>query len=113
VIAEQDLQAAIAECLGKRNPDAKTCIMLAAFITIKNHLYPDKGQGEDLRMPPMSQEPVLRNTVSVESQDTDFVQAVNGRNVNDVLDVINDAMGVLYIRNRPLYNAILRNLEEL
>ena len=41
MITEHDLQAAIAECQGKRNPDASTCIKLAAFYTIRNHLFPE------------------------------------------------------------------------
>lgn len=112
VITEQDLQAAIAECLGKRNPDAKTCMMLAAFLTIKNFLYPDKEQHEDVRMPSMLPEPVQDGTISVEEPDTDFLRAVNGQRMDNVVGVINDAMGVLYIKNRALYNAILRNLEQ-
>ncbi len=40
MITEHDLQEAIAECQGKRNPDANTCIKLAAFYTIKEHLFP-------------------------------------------------------------------------
>ena len=35
MITEMDLQEAIAECQGKRNPNADTCIKLAAFYIIK------------------------------------------------------------------------------
>ena len=35
------LDEAIAECQGQRNPDSKTCMMLAAFLTIKKELYPE------------------------------------------------------------------------
>ena len=39
MITEKDLQEAIAECQGERNPNANTCIKLAAFYTIRNELF--------------------------------------------------------------------------
>ena len=42
MITEKDLQEAIAECEGQRNPNANTCIKLAAFYTIRQHMF-----GED------------------------------------------------------------------
>ena len=41
MITENDLQEAIAECEGVRNPTANTCLKLAAFYTIKDKLYPE------------------------------------------------------------------------
>ena len=48
MITEQDLRQAIAECQGERNPDARTCIKLAAYLTIKEHLYPQVVDGKDM-----------------------------------------------------------------
>ena len=42
LIREQDLREAIAECQGKRNPDANTCIKLAAYFTILQNMYPEQ-----------------------------------------------------------------------
>ena len=44
MITEQDLAAAIAECQGKRNPDAATCIKLAAFYTIRDAMFPENTE---------------------------------------------------------------------
>ena len=44
MITEKDLRAAIAECQGARNPNASTCIKLAAFYTILNNLYPEQKE---------------------------------------------------------------------
>ena len=44
MITEKDLRAAIAECQGARNPNATTCIKLAAFYTILNNLYPEQKE---------------------------------------------------------------------
>ena len=38
MITEKDLMEAIAECQGQRNPNANTCIKLAAYYTILNNL---------------------------------------------------------------------------
>ena len=47
MITEKDIRAAIAECQGARNPNANTCIKLAAFYTILNNLYPEKEEAID------------------------------------------------------------------
>ena len=44
MIREEDLQEAIAECQGQRNPNANTAIKLAAFYTIRRELF---GEGKD------------------------------------------------------------------
>ena len=38
MIKKDDLYEAIAECNGERNPNASTCIRLAAFYTILDHM---------------------------------------------------------------------------
>ena len=45
MITEQDLQAAIAECEGVRNPTSNTCLKLAAYYTIKDKMYPNNNAG--------------------------------------------------------------------
>ena len=44
MITEKDLQEAIAECEGQRNPNANTCVKLAAFYIIKDHLFPQQEE---------------------------------------------------------------------
>ena len=39
MITEKDLQEAIAEGQGQRNPNANTCIKLAAFLTIRKEMF--------------------------------------------------------------------------
>lgn len=38
LITKEDLQQAIAECQGERNPNAQTCIKLAAYYTILENI---------------------------------------------------------------------------
>ena len=37
MITEEELQEAIAECQGQRNPNANTCLKLASYLTILDH----------------------------------------------------------------------------
>ena len=107
MITKKDLEAAIAECQGKRNPDAKTCIMLAAFYTIRNEMY---GDGEKTEHPNYSYAPApVRNTVEIDS-DSEFARAVNGRDVDDFLPIIDELMQTLEIIQPRLYSAVMMKL---
>ena len=123
MITEQDLTEAIAECVGKRNPDANTCIKLAAYYTIMRELYGNKDQSADVgnmvpnysyASPPAvdySDEKTIRY-----SGDSEFSDIVNGMNINDVLTVIEELMETLRVANSStgrLYNATLRKLKEI
>lgn len=104
MITEQDLQAAIAECEGQRNPTSSTCIKLAAFYTIRDHLYPKEK----------AEEPVFysRSAGPVESwsSDTEFGQTVADRNINDILPVVDELMSTLQVLNPRLYAGVMRKL---
>ena len=103
MITEHDLDSAIAECKGKRNPDASTCIKLAAYYTIKRELY-----GEPI--PAYSYAPApIRNTVEIESG-SEFARAVDGKEQHDVLPVIDELMSTLKVIQPRLYNAVMDKL---
>lgn len=110
MITEQDLDAAIAECLGKRDPDASTCIKLAAFYTIKEELYPrEKAINRDFSFaaaPTFSGDPVIRS-----DGDGEFLRAVDGKKISDVLPVINELMQTIAALHPRLYDGVLRRLE--
>ena len=124
MITEQDLTEAIAECVGKRNPDANTCIKLAAFLTIQREMYGDKNQSADAgnMAPSYSYSPpptvdYSDNEKPIQySGDSEFSDIVNGMNINDVLTVIEELMEVLKAANSStgrLYNATLRKLKDI
>ena len=122
MITEIDLQEAIAECIGKRNPDANTCIKLAAYYIIMRELYGEKSQSADAEKvaPSYSYSPpptvdLDEKTISY-SGDSEFSDVVNGMNINDVLTVIEELMEVLRVANSStgrLYNATLRKLKDI
>ena len=121
MITEHDLQEAIAECLGQRNPTASTCIKLAAFYTIKQNMYPEPaaenvdinfrhseaGAGElDLSR--------ITPTYDVINYDSgsDFSRIINGGSMTRLLEVMDDTMNTLSVINPRLYNNIMKRLSE-
>ena len=104
MITKKDLDSAIAECQGKRNPDAKTCIMLAAFYTIKNEMYGEEKQA-DYSYAPAS----YRNIIEIDS-DSDFARAIDGREQKDIMPVLDELMETIQIIQPRLYSAVMDKL---
>jgi len=111
VITREDLQAAIAECQGKRNPDASTCIKLAAFYTIKDYMYPEHK--EDPKTQLSYSYDLSPDTGVYLDSNTEFSEAINGKNQKDVLSIIDEAMTAFKVLNPRFYASIIRKLNEL
>ena len=108
MITQQDLAQAIAECQGERNPNANTCIKLAAFLTIHRELFGEEKQAE--QFPSYSFAPAPdRNIVEIDS-DSEFARAVNGMPLEEFLPIINELMQTLEIVQPRLYNAVMAKL---
>lgn len=109
MITEFDLQEAIAACYGAKNPSASTCLKLAAFYTVQDHLYGDKkekpGATPDYSFdsPPVSQ-PVKYDSGSV------FSETIKNKEIPDVLGVFDELMETLSVINPRLYNGVLAKL---
>ena len=116
MITERDLQEAIAECQGERHPNANTCIKLAAFLTIKEHMFPDsQGSDEVLRILPPSgysyspqSEPV--ETISFQS-DSEFSRLVDGRDASEVWPLVDELVSSLELLMPRLYNSFISRLK--
>lgn len=104
MITESDLQEAIAECEGQRNPTSSTCIKLAAFYTIRDNLYPQDR----------AEEPVFYSRAAgpvVEwSSNTEFGQFVADHDINNILPVIDDLMDTIQVLYPRLYAGVMRKL---
>ena len=117
MITEHDLQEAILDCQGTRNPTATTCIKLAAFLIIKRELYPEKNEQEPepFNEPPTvysyANQPEPAETITYDSG-TEFSRLVNGQSMEDVLSVIDELMDVLKTINPRLYDGVLRKLDK-
>ncbi len=108
MITKHDLETAIAECQGKQNPDAKTCMMLAAFYTIRREMFGEEKEAEHLPSYSFAPAPV-RNTIDIDS-DSEFARAIDGRDLDEVLPVIEELMDTLQIVQPRLYSAVMMKL---
>lgn len=111
MITLEDLQAAIAECQGVRNPTANTAIKLAAFYTIKNELFgKDEHVGNSEQLPSYSYASQPEDTITYDSG-SEFSQMIHGKRVDEVLDVMDELMETLQVINPRLYAGVLRKLQ--
>lgn len=111
MITERDLQEAILECQGKRNPTSADCMKLAAFLTIQREMF-GVSDNDPVELPPASYAaPEPTDKVSFDSG-SEFSDAIRGMDINDVLDVIDELMSVLQTINPRLYNGVMRKLEQ-
>lgn len=106
MITEQDLQAAIAECEGQRNPNANTCIKLAAFYTIRDHLFPQE-QDHIAEVGKMVYSGASEPEYEGKSE---FAQAVKGWSVADLMPVVDELMSALSVLNPRLYQSVMRRV---
>lgn len=106
MITEHDLHEAIAECQGERNPNAQTCIKLAAYYTILHELT-DK--------PIQPEYPVMYSAdpagIDLQS-DSEFAEVVRGRDPAGVWEIIDELMQTLSVVNPRLYASVMRKLED-
>ena len=109
MILEQDLREAIAECQGKRNPDANTCIQLAAYFTILQNMYPEQKTEQKIE-PAFFQAASGFNPVIEYDSGTEFSKAVNGRNPSEIMPVIDELMTTLQVLHPRLYDGVLNKL---
>ena len=110
MITEKDLQEAIAECQGQRNPNANTAIKLAAFLTIQREMFgqPETGYSyadspETLQMP--------RGDMIGSYGESDFLKAVSGKNPADVWAVMDELMDTLASVNHRVYDGVMRKIQ--
>lgn len=92
MITEKELQEAIAECLNQKNPNANTCIKLAAYYTIMNNIAP--------------------NTEGYSSAgESEFLKLASGHNHDYVMSVIDGLMSKLQAISPRLYDSTINALK--
>lgn len=110
MITEQDLEQAIAECQGERNPNSSTCIKLAAFYTIRNEMF---GKPEPLTFSGYSHAdaPAEPADTHIEyNSGTDFSRAIDGRDPADIWPIVDELVSALQVIQPRLYDAFMRKL---
>ena len=112
MITEKDLQEAIAECQGERNPNANTCIKLAAFYTIQQHMFGDEPPGYSFAPSPSTQEADSAETIIDYNSETEFAQAIAGRDAWGIWSIMDELMTTLQVVNPRLYAGVMRKIAE-
>lgn len=108
MIRESDLQEAIAECEGQRNPNANTCLKLAAYYTIRDHL---EAQGNAPVLPGRSYapEPPQPETIQWEG-DSEFARTIRGLPVSYIMPIMDELMEAVQVLQPRLYAGVIRKL---
>lgn len=106
MITEQDLNEAIAECQGQRNPNASTAIKLAAFYTIRNEMYPRGGYS----FAPPAETPPTQSGLVGEYGNSEFLQAIAGKDATAVWRIVDRLMSDLRTANRRVYDSVMRKI---
>lgn len=117
MITKQDLLESIAECQGTRNPNANTCLKLAAFYTILDHMEDDSAtdvtsEKQNRRTFPAVSFAAPEEVVSFQGAG-DFAKAVNGLPAQDAWAVMAELMAMLQMLEPKLYSAVMRKIEEV
>ena len=109
MITELDLREAIAECEGARNPSASTCIKLAAFYTILDHLYGSK-QEDFLKSFDTG---YAKESNGIKYSESEFSEIVRDKGINACFGTIDELMATLYVMNPSLYRNVIQKLTDL
>ena len=111
MITEKDLQDAIAECQGQRNPNASTCIKLAALYTIRRELF-----GEEKEAGPLSGYSFLpdpqstADTLIRNESGSEFARAIDGRRQEEIWPLMDEMMDTIHAIHPRLYRAVMDRL---
>ena len=105
MITEHDLQEAIAECKGTRNPNANTCLKLASYYTIFDHMFKEEDEK------PSYSYANGPDTIQFNSS-SEFAEITNGMTLQDVWPIIDELMTTLQVVNPRLFNSVIRKLKE-
>ena len=111
MITERDLDEAIAECQGKRNPTASDCIKLSAFLQLKERMFPEKA--EHIPMPTQSYSYSAGNDSIQYSSESEFGRLVYGKEIGQILPFLDDLVETVKVINPRLYNAFIGKIKAL
>lgn len=113
MITEQDLQEAIAACEGELKPNASTCMKLASFYTIRDHL---SGRGSPDEHYSGASVPPDNHRSYVQADDgrsSEFMRIVSAIDINDAVAIMDELMDTIQVMNPRLYAGVIRKLKNV
>lgn len=108
MIRKNEVIDAIAECQGERNPNANTCIKLAAYYIILDHL----DQPETAKYEPLPVQYSYDAPKQEYQSDTEFFEAVSKLDQYDAMEIVDEIMTTLQVVNPRLYASAMRKIRE-
>lgn len=102
MIKEQELLDAIAECQGTRTPNANTCIKLASYYTILDHI-----KEEPETIPTYS----YSHSAPIYTSETEFGKLIENMSEYEVMTIMDELMTTISVINPRLYKSVIRKLE--
>lgn len=102
MISIEQLNGEIA-ALEEERPTFLTMEKLAALYTVRDHMILGAKTSQQAQV-------VNQEIVDVESGDSDFLSAINGKSVNEILPIIDELMETIKLMNERLYNGVMRKL---
>ena len=111
MITERDLDEAIAKCQGESNPTNSTCMKLAAFLTIKDYLYPHYE--EPYPQYSYASEPEQVEIYVETNGDSEFLKAVDGRKADKVWKLMDERVEAVKILHPRMYTTFIDKVQDL
>lgn len=111
LITKEDLEAAIAECQGERNPNAQTCIKLAAYYTILENVMPKNDFGASYAPAPTVIDTGERYVDY--QRGTELSKLIYGKDALPVWEVMDELMQAVKMLMPPLYNGTVEKLKRI
>ena len=96
LITRKDLLDAIEKCQGQKNPNANTCIKLAAYYTILDHTPEDSGY-----------------SYASKPSNSEFMRIIKSKNLDDVLFAMDEMMEELQAVAPKLYYQTMERVQSL
>ena len=128
MIDAQEVSEAIAEIEASRNQSPGDCLRLASLYTIRDHLGSPQNTGkialETFSRPegysyiPFSQSAgndAIRPEIQVPADmrgESEFLEAVDGKTVKDVLQILDDLLDTLRVTGPRAYASVIRRLRD-
>ena len=106
MITKQELLNAIAECQGVRNPNANTCIKLAAFYTILNNMEDDDTSDRtEYKITTLQDTSYLGNS--------ELSELVRMKGIHKVFPILEELMDTLLVLYPKLYQSVIEKIEDV
>ena len=116
MITEPEIGQAIMECLADRDPNAWTCIRLAAFLTINMLLYGKPEQLQMVEQAPSLQGasfdagPPMEEIVDYQSG-TEFGKLIDGKRAAQIWPVLDELMSITHDLHPQIYQAVMNKIK--